>query len=673
MEKSIWEELGIEPTADQRKIKKAYAKLVKDCHQEDEPQRWQKLHTSYEAAISYAKHVTNTEQAKEDNWEQIQVIQEKNSQGEKIEVVTNQEPIREQVLFLQMENQDVEKQWQLQQSDIKTQIKKILSLPVSEQAQKFCDFLESYQISQFYLMVEFWNMFFQILKKNKLKVSVYRAIVEELVLIQESTYIHNATELRFVIETIKSYCSAQIEKQINQKKKFKRICCVSSVTIIIFLTVFAIIHMVSINQQNGSYSGNEQVQIISYLSEDRSELDVFVDYLNEKYETDNYKKSQFSFEKIQVDGERNGDTQMVLEVGYRIVGIDIPTFCGYILYNSEYETEQEKYICFDNRQIAKIETALSEELRERLGLDVGTAVFDNSVNVNDVSWLQGGDVVCHTKFTGDITSFLLSEQESRKQAFEGYYRNGNTGYSDTVNGCVVFCYPDNRISTLRDRVMETYGEYKEDWTEQLECLEKTEKLQAFFVGMPEEYYSGMFTGDTDNIRKQIDIGMRKNRYNFDFKSPLNFFFITEGYWKPIEIENAKKDTSAEERKKWYHTREVLSIGDGIYVIPREDRSVGDGKGLSVQVKAETNKELGETVFYTEQEDDSPINYIYIIDKKILEIDEFQIFWSTNESANRLDITGMAEVYETLYDKEEFFVLCSDYDVQQAGMLILKWK
>lgn len=50
-----WERLGIAPTTDKRIIKKAYAAKVKDCHQEDEPERWVQLHDAYKSALKYAE------------------------------------------------------------------------------------------------------------------------------------------------------------------------------------------------------------------------------------------------------------------------------------------------------------------------------------------------------------------------------------------------------------------------------------------------------------------------------------------------------------------------------------------------------------------------------------------------------------------------------------------
>lgn len=53
---NIWKILGIEPTTDTRAIKKAYAAQVKNCHQEDEPERWQELHEAYKQALEVAEN-----------------------------------------------------------------------------------------------------------------------------------------------------------------------------------------------------------------------------------------------------------------------------------------------------------------------------------------------------------------------------------------------------------------------------------------------------------------------------------------------------------------------------------------------------------------------------------------------------------------------------------------
>lgn len=51
----VWEILGIEPTDEARKIKRAYSKKITTCHPEDDPEGFQKLQRAYELALSYAR------------------------------------------------------------------------------------------------------------------------------------------------------------------------------------------------------------------------------------------------------------------------------------------------------------------------------------------------------------------------------------------------------------------------------------------------------------------------------------------------------------------------------------------------------------------------------------------------------------------------------------------
>lgn len=51
---TIWETLGIEPTADKRAIRHAYACKCRECHPEDHPEEFRLLHQSYEQALDWA-------------------------------------------------------------------------------------------------------------------------------------------------------------------------------------------------------------------------------------------------------------------------------------------------------------------------------------------------------------------------------------------------------------------------------------------------------------------------------------------------------------------------------------------------------------------------------------------------------------------------------------------
>lgn len=47
-----WEILGIPPGSDERAVKRAYAALAKKYNPEEEPEQWEKLHSSYKAALA---------------------------------------------------------------------------------------------------------------------------------------------------------------------------------------------------------------------------------------------------------------------------------------------------------------------------------------------------------------------------------------------------------------------------------------------------------------------------------------------------------------------------------------------------------------------------------------------------------------------------------------------
>ncbi|MDE7341964.1 MAG: J domain-containing protein [Lachnospiraceae bacterium] len=52
----VFQILEIEPTEDKKAIRKAYARLVKQYHPEEQPEKWKEIHDAYEAALHMAQH-----------------------------------------------------------------------------------------------------------------------------------------------------------------------------------------------------------------------------------------------------------------------------------------------------------------------------------------------------------------------------------------------------------------------------------------------------------------------------------------------------------------------------------------------------------------------------------------------------------------------------------------
>lgn len=55
-----WETLGIAPTQDKKEIKKAYAKLTKKYHPEENPKEFQKIQQAFQACLNNDYHVEET-------------------------------------------------------------------------------------------------------------------------------------------------------------------------------------------------------------------------------------------------------------------------------------------------------------------------------------------------------------------------------------------------------------------------------------------------------------------------------------------------------------------------------------------------------------------------------------------------------------------------------------
>ena len=77
----IYEILGIDRDADTKTIKKAYAKLIKQYHPEENPKEWQRIHDAYELAIKIASAGEQTssevsERQAQSNREQVPIAPE---------------------------------------------------------------------------------------------------------------------------------------------------------------------------------------------------------------------------------------------------------------------------------------------------------------------------------------------------------------------------------------------------------------------------------------------------------------------------------------------------------------------------------------------------------------------------------------------------------------------
>lgn len=117
MIESIWDILGIEPTSDRKKIKKAYAEKTKIYHPEDYPEEFKIVQEAYQWAMKYAsKSVANNsiesekvEHVFDNNVEIISKDIEKNySTVENISTKSQNEKIQIEVDYSDLEEENLE-------------------------------------------------------------------------------------------------------------------------------------------------------------------------------------------------------------------------------------------------------------------------------------------------------------------------------------------------------------------------------------------------------------------------------------------------------------------------------------------------------------------------------------------------------------------------------------
>ena len=65
---NAWEVLGIEPTSDKKEIKKAYARLLKQYHPEENPEEFKQIQAAYQQCLHQDQEIESAsfEQNKQD-------------------------------------------------------------------------------------------------------------------------------------------------------------------------------------------------------------------------------------------------------------------------------------------------------------------------------------------------------------------------------------------------------------------------------------------------------------------------------------------------------------------------------------------------------------------------------------------------------------------------------
>ena len=70
---NCWEVLGIEPTSDKKEIKKAYARLLKQYHPEENPEEFKQIQEAYQQCLHHDQEIESVSYKQEERTENMEV------------------------------------------------------------------------------------------------------------------------------------------------------------------------------------------------------------------------------------------------------------------------------------------------------------------------------------------------------------------------------------------------------------------------------------------------------------------------------------------------------------------------------------------------------------------------------------------------------------------------
>ena len=270
---NIWKMLGIEPTTDVRTIKKAYAAQVKNCHQEDEPERWQELHEAYKQALATAEqgHVlvrsvaekkpgtvigVDTKKKEATLPQKAEVLEKTKKEKSKVvqkevrkvklellEEVEENKTIEEHVPTEEKRTQAEQKQYEElfekftmkqhaeeRREQILKNLYKLISMPSEGHGASFKRFLDNPKLWHTFEELAFWQAMCEFLRKASTTSETYECItkkISELLSEEERTFSEDVVaEMQAVqmLTQVKCREAKQREKKasVAGKKAFKR-------------------------------------------------------------------------------------------------------------------------------------------------------------------------------------------------------------------------------------------------------------------------------------------------------------------------------------------------------------------------------------------------------------------------------------------------------------------
>lgn len=668
---TIWERLGIAPTTDKKAIKKAYAARVKDCHQEDEPERWAQLHDAYKSALKYAeagggreqkdyaayresgKDFLHEEQAKtvcHSLWEQAKFKPSREEQE-----LQDDDPEWKAFAYLTRNARESGRRFM---EELQRQLEELSQAAPEEEAEKWKEFLESCMSQELYLSEEDWNAVFALLYKKRLRRDTYSVIYEELKHIYDMFSMQFSAMQKNRIEKCMQICKNHIRKR---RQKVVGICLV--------LGIYALVYFVSMSIGNRhSYCGDSPD-----ITSEQAVRTQLADYLNEKYGTTIYQPEMFGLESLEKTCIEDGK-QRKLKVGYRIRIADQPEFTAYVLFKYDDKKEIAQTVCFDNLQRAEIEDAFTAELMERLEFSRAEGYLSAGDARFAAGLLPEEDTVYNALFTGDLLQFVEAEKNIRGQIANRYIFIGDRFISGgELNGSFLLYYEDEKTPDLRARLEAEDG--NSQIAAELEAFQGEYHIQMTAVGLARSYYEALFEGGEEKPDNDI---LREAVMAESGNVPLNPAVVSVWFTAPEEeiVTTYPQELFEGQEDSWIHIPDVTELAEGVYALPcrnTEDAQADVRNVLEVKMEEADGRIQ---IFVNEE---CQTQYVIVLDKEKLGIGEqyqIELFDEDGERevtyANKLytDLDYIAMSYTALDGEDMLLVSCDGW----AGKIIdIRWQ
>ncbi len=560
---NIFEILGIEPTKETRVIKKAYAAKVKNCHPEEEPERWKQLHDAYEQAIKYAKgngiydYYSFPVETVSQTYVKTSESQEYAKENE------NKEDELKQI-FGELEAQGSQRKEQLKLA-YEEELDKLVRCPRRKAFSQWKKFLESSDFVHYCQIEEFWNVFLNALIKAEMNKKTIHYIVKQMEPLEEQLASAMKLDKASKVRRAKAICKDK-EQYLNIAGRKINRGYLAVVFVIVVLAICIVRHI----------SG-----MTIMLSEE------IAANLNEKYGKDIYSERDFEIEKLEISDLYGYQGEL------KIYKAELKKDASKVVYYLSYKKASEQSVLqLDNFQQEEITAGLQQELVNTLGTEKGMAFLSASEPKYFTQRFNEKESVYSTKYNGDIKTFFSQEKSVREAWIQmdehASYRMLEQQVDEHINGRCAFWFPDKGVADIKQRLENPQNSYGEEFYEAVKSMEEVYDIKILATALPQSYYESMEQAVVENEHLER-VYLTRTECQAEDEAPRNMPFVTTWYMSKdfdatevieqqqnmyqhmTDIQNETLQEESEEAEtSELHSIEVKTLEEGIYLLDTTD-------------------------------------------------------------------------------------------------------